>query len=600
MLQGRRSPYIPILAIAALIGVVALWAMRSSQTPDFSAASRQLDADFRTRLRSVATAYHSGNAVAHARATAATLRLMNRASIRALLPETDRLVEAITTDGLAPYHSIAIELAYRMARINQPQMQQKARALARAALASPRGRTSAVRAKSRMLGLIRSEGKLSYQQVDADTTRAAAQLILSEFGLTQFEQGQTPYDLLRTTVMAWECQRAEVPESPRSEAARRSCKAFVDHLSKQLADSGQGALLPAAMSHLQDGTRIHTFACGQRDLSGQEFIEAVEAHAACMSSQGRRPGGPRVDGTSITTDWAGTPPEVSGYTHVSSNTEVRVGKNGDAGVQVEHHYTNDTGGTATVTSYSVTVDGRQDSGTFIVTDDGAGNTHQEHQNSRGVVDSSFTQNSDGSTDTFERRDDGTTVSVTTSADGTSHITVTDSKGNVSTATIKENGDCTGEACSMSMSDAESGASEGCNLRAGSPSSSERVPLTDPLGPYVYPMPDSVTTPALLACVSRSVGAGSTTPRCPPSVAFCLEPPPFGSCSCGMPSQGGGPVDPGRMACSQMQCPDGSSCDPATGVCKSYSSGGGPGVFSPGAKPLPRPTIRPLRRQVPPA
>jgi hypothetical protein len=590
MPRARWSQFAPILAIAALVAVLALWATRSTETPDFSAASRQLDADFRARIRAVAAAYQSGNATAHARATAATLRLMNRASIRALLPEVDRLVDAISTDGLAPYQSIAIEFAYRLARIDQPKTQEKFRALARAALAPPRSNTASLSAKSRILGLIRGKGKLSYRQVDIDTAQAAGQLIFSEFGRTQFMQGQTPYDLLRTTAMAWECQRGEIAEAPRSEAARKSCKEFVDHLSRQLADSGQGALLPAAMSHLEDGTRMHTFPCTQRELSGQEFVEAVEAYAACMSNQSRPPRGSHVDGASVTTDWDGTPPELPGHTHVSSQTSVRLGPNGNAGVQVAHQYTNETGGTATVTNYSVTVDGRQESGTFIVTDDGAGNTHQERQNSQGEVTSSFTQHSDGSTDTFQRNDDGSTFPVTTGSDGTTHITVTDSKGNVTTATIKENGDCTGEACSTSMPDDESGASEGCNLRAGGPRDSGRVPSTDPLGPYIYPMPDSASGSPLLACVARSVGTGSTTPRCPPSVAFCLEPPPFGSCGCGTPFHGGGPIDPAREACSQIQCPDGSSCDPGTGVCRSYSPSGGLGAFSPGAKPLPRPSL----------
>jgi hypothetical protein len=389
--------------------------------------------------------------------------------------------------------------------------------------------------------------------------------------------------------MVWECQNDAPSEAPRNERAKAACREFVDQVSKKLADSGQSGLLPAAMSGLADGTRMSTFSCFQRELSGQEFIEAVEAQAACMSNQGRRPSGWVPDGASVASYWDGPAPELPGYQHTHSAEYVAFGPNGNTGTQVAHQYKNDSGGRATVTVYSTIVNGEENSGIYITTNDGAGNTHEENQNAQGDVTSSFTKHADGSTDTFQRNSDGSTYAVTTNADGTTHITVTDSKGNVTTATIKENGDCTGKACSASMPSDESGVTEGCGLRAASSRGTGPRPLADPLGPLVYPSPDSPSASPLLACVARSVGTRNGGRRCPPSVALCLDPPPLGSCGCGTSSHGA-PVNPKAGACSRIQCPEESACDPGTGACRAVSPSGLPGAFLPGMKPIPRPML----------
>jgi hypothetical protein len=278
------------------------------------------------------------------------------------------------------------------------------------------------------------------------------------------------------------------------------------------------------------------------------------------------------------------PPEVT----------VKTGPHGNVGVQVLQHYTDGMGGTAVVSNYSVTVDGKRESGTYITTDNGKGTTHEERQNSRGQVTFSTTHHADGSTDTYESYSDGSSTSVSTDSNGVTHITHTDAEGNVTTATVKENGDCVGAACQASMPADESGASDGCHLRATRASAPRPGNLIDPVGPYIYPLPDSASRSPLLACVARSVGSGTTTPRCPPSVVLCLEPPPIGTCGCGMPLQGGGPSSPAGEACTQIQCPEGDICDPQTGACRSYSASGLGGAFSPGAQPFPRPSAIVLR------
>jgi len=580
-------------ALGALAVLLALGARRCGDATDFVASSRQLHVDFGSRLHAVRTAYAAQDASAHAQATLATLTLMNRSSIRALVPEVDRLIESVSKDGLAPYQSIAIEFAYRLARIDQPKARERFTALAKVVLSLDGSEKASLDRAARMVGYIRSKGRLAYRQFDADTVQAAGLIALSEFGRTQFRDGQSPQDLLRTVVMVWECKHGEVKDASRSDAGKKSCEEFVDALSSQLAGAGQGAALPAAMELLRNGSRMHTFTCGQRELSGQEIIEGVEAFAACLSSQGRPPRGIRPDGPNLSSYGSGTPSQLPGYTPVGdAQVTVRRGPNGDVGVQVAQNYANGAGGTATVTNYSVTIDGQKESGTFIVTDDGHETTHEERQNSSGEVTYSFTHNADGSTDTFASTPDGGSTTVTTSSDGVTHITHTDASGNVTTATVKENGDCVGAACQVSMPDDETGASDGCHLRAARPSGPRPGNLVDPIGPYIYPLPDSISGSPLQACLARSVGAGSTTPRCPPSVVLCLEPPPFGSCACGTPFHGGGPSNP--TVCSQIQCPEGSSCDPQTGACRSYSSGGLAGAFSPGAQPFPRPPSIVLR------
>jgi hypothetical protein len=260
-------------------------------------------------------------------------------------------------------------------------------------------------------------------------------------------------------------------------------------------------------------------------------------------------------------------------------------------VAVVQQYKGEKGATATVTSFAATNDGQRESGTFIATDDGHGTQHEELQTSSGGVTRSETRHPDGSTDTFERHADGSTTTAS-SKDGVTQITHTDKDGNVTTATVKENGDCTGTACQVSMPADETGASDGCHLPLGRSGGPRRGNLIDPIGPYIYPEPDSPSRSPLLACVRQSIGEGSTTPSCPPSVVLCLEPPPFGSCGCSMPLPGGGPRP--EDVCSQIQCADGSSCDPQTGACRGPSQDGLGGAFSPGAQPFPRPSAIILR------
>ena len=334
--RSFQFQFVLIIAVGALVDSGCLWAMRARYTTDFSAAARRLDADFNAGIEAIAAAYSSGNAVAHARASAAMLRLTSRASIRALLPQVDRLVEEISADGLAPYQSIAIEVAYRLGRINQQTTRDKFNALARVALAPQQADHVRAAGKSRMLGLVRDERSGSYRQFDADTTNAAGLLMFSEFGRSQFMQGQTPYDLVRTAAMFWNCQREEKEVPRRNDAAQKLCRDFVEHLSKTFADAGQGNLLPVALNGLDNGSRMHTFTCAPSEQSAQNLVESVEAYTACMNSRDRTPAGTRVDGASATSDWTGTPPNFPGYKHVRSSEFVKVGPNGDRTTQVAH------------------------------------------------------------------------------------------------------------------------------------------------------------------------------------------------------------------------------------------------------------------------
>ena len=585
-----------LLALCLLVAVLIAYQVGKGRripdtsTPDFSPAARQLDADFRAHLRTVADAYQSGNATAHARATVTTLHLMNRASIRALLPQVDSLVEAINAQGAAPYPSIAIDFGQRLARIDQPPMQEKFTALAKVVLAPSQKDSLTASARARMAGYVRTEGRPEYMQYDTGTTSAAAQMLFSEFGRAQMLQGQTATDVIRQAAMVWECQRDD-PKAPRSDDEKKSCAEFVDYLSKKLDDSGQQSVLPAAMSGLQNGTRLQPFTCGQRELSGLAFIEAVEAYNACMLNQSRSPTGARMDGPSLSREWSGPAPNLPGWQYVagSSKETVRYGPNGNTATQVDHQYTNGTGGTATVSTYTMKVNGQESSGTHIAIDDGAGWRHEEHQDAQGATTWEHTTHKNGDTETFSRSASGDSSHIVTHSDGTSEVTYTDSKGNVRTAKIGKDDVCTGEACDATMSvDDDHPMGEGCSIRVGRTGNSGRMPL-DPLGPYIYPDPDNPRPSPAMACIQRAVGRGSASPRCPPSVVLCLDPPPLGQCGCAKPDLGS-PLPP-RNACERVQCGEGASCDPSTGACRSFTKGGLPGAFSPGSKPLPRPSFK---------
>jgi len=547
------------------------------------------------RLETLSKAHRSGNALAHLQATTRGVKLLNSTSIRALLPEVDHLAAAVSKNGVRPYLSLTIDLAYRLGRINQPETQRKFGTLAGAVLASKD--TARAKSSSRMTGLIRVRGRLRYRQYDENTLHAVATLILSEFGRAQIQRGQTPLDVIRTAAMLWECQPKTARDSARTMGAKQNCRRFTDLIASKLSESGQTGLMPGIVGDFAGGTRVSTFACFESADIGSHLIDDFEAYTACMASQSKNPMQSFVDGASVASGWSGTPPEMPGYQLVDSKETVRFGPNGNTGTQVDHDYKNNSGGTAHVTQYSAIVDGKETSGTWIETNDGNGNLHQEYQDAKGDVRFSYDQHSDGTTETFEKADDGSATAVETHSDGTSDVTHTDSQGNVTTAKIDSNGECTGDACNASTPVDEFGPASNCSLQGNPKDDARNQATADPLGPYIYPAPDSPGTLSdpLLACLVSTLGSGSQ-PKCPPSVAFCLEPPPPGTCGCGVRPAGDATAFPSGR-CNAIRCADG-NCNPQTGTCGSSSSNGVPGPQCPGVQP-PRPPGPPIKYDIQP-
>jgi hypothetical protein len=561
----------------------------AAQTPNYSVAARRLDVDFVARLRAIGAAHRAGNPVKHLQATMSLLTLMNDTSIRALLPETDRLVNSINADGAAPYSSISIELGYRLARLNQDATQRQFAKLAKAVLL-PANNPPLV-AQSRMVALIRGEPGPAYKQADDRTARAVSRLFFTEFGRSQVLAGQTPADTSRTVAMLWDCQATSTTEIPRTIESKRLCQQFTDIVGDRLRQAGQSGVLPGIQTDLQGGTQLQTFDCLDGERGFNQMIESLETYTACIANQMSNHSGWGVDGSSVSSDWSGTPPSFPGWEHKRSTESVHYGPNGNTGTQVTHEYTNSSGGTMTVSDYSVIVDGQETNGTHMQTNDGHGNTHEEIRNDQGETVFAYDEHGNGTTSSFQRNDDGSSTEVTTDNNtGKSHVKHTDEDGNVTEADIKENGECTGAACSAASTSVDDmGNTSGCSLNPD-PRKQQDFTTVDPLGPYIYPSPDSVgSTNPLLACVISSLPTSGTR-RCPPSVVLCVEPPPLGSCSCVVPRRGTPFGDYASAQCARIQCAEG-SCDPKTGTCRSRGANSGLGRLTPGTNPGPKPWIR---------
>jgi hypothetical protein len=577
-----------LVPIGAILAVAAVFLTHGEHRPDYSKASRRLHSDLEARLKEIAAAYDSGNRVAHLKATSDALRLTNRASIRALLPEVDQLINAISKGGLAPYASLAIDLGYRLGRVQRPETQAKLTELAKVVLAHAEP-TSKGGKQSEIASLVRRKGTTRYRLYDADLVRAMARLEFSDYGRRQLERGQEPADLVRTLAMVWSCRKEG--DDARTAKGIKDCRKFVDIIASALSQSGPGGpALDTTLADVKSGIKMGAFDCLEAERGDETMVAALESYTACMASQTRNPTQWFIDGSAVASNWTGAAPQVSGYEHVKSTETVRYGPNGNTGTQVTHEYTNNSGGTMSITNYSTIVDGQEESGTFVSTDDGNGNSHEELRNSKGEVVRSFSQHNDGSTETFERQKDGSSTTVKTDSQGVSTIEHTDKEGNVSTATVDENGKCKGAACSASTPVDDSGAAPACSLNPGNPLKTEEGLNSDPLGPYVYPQPESAGSNPLLSCLIGSLGSMSKT-KCPPSVAMCLEEPPDGTCGCGKPRQGA-PERTFEARCAQMMCADGSSCDPQTGTCRSSSSGDPLAGLSPSVQPFAPPTPGP--------
>ncbi|MGB2714024.1 MAG: hypothetical protein WBC51_07585 [Vicinamibacterales bacterium] len=581
-----------VISVVSIIGVLAAllaWGpLRLERRPDYSKASRRLQAEIAVRLSEIATAHRADNPIAHLRATANTLRLTNRASIRALLPEVDQLVAAIRRDGLAPYASVAIDVGYRLARVDHPKTAAKFMALARVVHA--RADRSALMAEAkRMPALIRRHGSVTYRQHDEPVSVAVARIAFTDYGLRQMRHGQTPSDLTRTVAMAWECQPDEKREQARSAGARERCRRFLDVVVGELSKSAQAGILQAALTDVNGGIRSHTFECLSGERHGLEMVEAVEAYTACIVSKAKPPTEYQIDGSSLSAEWLGPPPSQPGWTHTGSTETIRHGPNGNYGRQVDHHYTNAAGGTRTVTDYQMRINGKEDRGTYVVTHDGQGNMTQDRYDEDGELTFSVTDYGEGGTSTYQKNADGSSTTVTTDKNNVTTIVQTDKDGNKKEATIGPDGKCTGQLCDEKPPppppppDPETPVGEmdntpACTLSLGDSLARDPDLTADPLGPYIYPTPDTAVADPQMMCLFASMSP--TAPeRCPPSVALCVEPPPPGSCKCGTPQLN--TVEANLAArCHVTMCAEGDSCDPLTGVCRSPASTGEGGISPP--------------------
>jgi hypothetical protein len=569
-----------ILFALCLTAVLAGCAERESDEPTYDKARDILHVEWSGHLSELAMAHKSGNALIHLKSTTLALRLANRTSIRALLPEVDYLTSAIERDGLRPYLSLAIDLSYRLARLEHRQTQARFTSLARVMLAA-QDREPARRG-SKMMGLVRVRGGLRYRQYNENAVHAVGLLAASEFGRSQVQRGRLPQDIMRTAAMLWECTPKTQRDSIRNERSRQACHQFTELVASRLDKAGQRGLIPAITMELEQGILARTFACLEGNDIGSKLVEEIEAYTACMNAQQQQnPAATVADGAGITTEWNGTPPGLPGYQHDKSTETVRFGPNGNTGTQVDHYYTDGAGGTGRVSQFTSVVDGQESSGTRIDTDDGQGNTHTEFRNSNDEVMSSFDMRSDGSSSSYEKHSDGGATAVETNADGTSTVEHVDKDGNVTTAEIDENGACTGTACTASMPPGEEGLGNNCSLH-GNPQDDLNEHTTDPLGPYIYPDPEGAggrLADPMLACMLAALGSNSKS-DCPPSVAMCLEPPPPGVCGCGGALNPGVTLPKGSGRCNSMMCAEG-TCNPETGTC---TSGGGKGASCPGIFP----------------
>jgi hypothetical protein len=540
----------------------------------FEKRAAELDARLETLLRQVEATHRKGNPLTHMAATVRTLRLLRHTSLAALLPEVDAFVEAVSKNGIAPYQTLLIDTGYRLARADRPETR---RAFAKLSAAVLHAKASA-RSSTGMSTVLRHRGVARHRAYDGATAHAIATLAFTEFGRLQFVRGQSPTDLARTLAMAWACRTKPVPDEGRGAQATRDCLRFADVIANELKKAGQGDLLSSSLGRIPQQSRVNPLDCLDSDPTA-EFIDSVESYVACMGAQGRPPTQVGINGSSIRTNWSGSPPPAEGWTHLGSEETVIWGEDGDVRTQVTHRYASPLGGEMIISDYSGIQNGEEESGRHVTGDDGSGNTFEQRFNDQGELVFEYRQDADGSTSIFEKTDDGGAIAVSTDSDGNSTIEVTDSQGNVTKATVDESGQCSGDACTASMpADDTFGAA--CSPNTSDPLRGD--PTVDPLGPYIYPSPDDTSNSTDLDCMIA--GLVSQPAECPPSVMLCLDPPSPGSCTCGQPPSGASSGGVPSSRCHQIQCAEG-TCDPLTGVCSPSPNSGPRGASPPIQRPI---------------
>lgn len=560
---------------------------KSENNPDSSKVL--LAQRFENHLNVISSFYKKQEPEGHLLETSKALWTIQNTSIRALLPQIDSLNRFVKKEGLKPYVSLVLAISHRLARNNHKIYQKKFDELANVSLFNKNDQTDP---EKPFWFLIKKKGdNRNYLKLNLKAGYAISQLAMSKFGKAQYKKGQWPVDMIRTTAMLWLCNEDKENIRHLSAAGLKNCDFFTKIVEGPLDQAAQGQVTPSLYEGIKSGVSFSAFDCFNKDNKASQMIDAMEAYAACISSQASEFPNDQswlFEGTGIKRDWTGPVPIEDGYEMKGpSQEEVFYGPNGNVGTQVTHEYVNNEGGSKTITDYATIINGQEDVGRRIQEDDGNGNTYIERQDRNGNKIFSFRQNSDESSQSYEVNEEGVGVTVTVGPadeNGERNVTVQKDDGSdPDTGKLDSNGNCyTGSACGV-LTPVDYPQISRCN-----PPWQQRPEIddsleTDPLGPYIYPSPDDTDENELLECIRASLSPESDT-DCPPSVMECLEPPPPNSCDCGAASTPQ-EIAVQSAACLNINCGEGSQCDPATGVCISLglddgSFGRHPGILPP--------------------
>ena len=495
-------------------------------------SSKRFGSKFQKSISSLASSYESGNEAAFMLDTGRALILLNNTSIRGIALKLDILSEGIQKNGIGPYAALIIELAHRLGKNQDTYYQREFTRLLRISSSYFRKPPS----KDYMV-LIRKRGTLSYYAYSRSAGFAIAKLSLTEFGRKQFQMGHWPSDLTKTLAMVWVCRNLPPDGSAEIETgARKNCELFLRQLDQDLTSSPEVSL-GDIMKDLDAGIGIKKFDCFSGEMHGWEMIDMFESYTACLNSELSGFGHSYLDGSTISSNWTGTPPTVNGYTHQQSNEHVSYGPNGNVGTQVNHEYVNDAGEKLTIIHHATIINGEENNGTTTIHESPNGQTSTEFETDNGSV---IIESGPESNSVTQPTQSGGSV-TTVYNDDTDNFTVTayDSDGNeIGSATIEQDGSCTGncdldEIMSLFTPPDDYIPLSSCAYPWTEDLSSSTLPDTDPLGPYIYPGPDSVQESELLNCITENLN--QSTEKCPPSVMLCFEPPPPGICGCGVNS-----------------------------------------------------------------
>lgn len=547
-------------------------------------------------LELLANSYQDKNPKAHLKANISITQQLRAIPI-IYLSDWQRALEAkVREEGPSAYYTVLIDYIYRRAAIKYSRSQSQFQRFCQVV----KGANSSQQTDKGKWFVMESHSRAQFVTYPENIAAALLQLSCSDVGLQMYRQGGSPESLLRTTILAYECQK-ESDKWRRNSTERRNCERLISRVGEALGDPAGSRMpnLTALGRNIETSGARGTVDCLSSQNPTNKIVENFEAFVDCQaswqaskseitpsSSMASGDYVPHRDGAEFLRNY------LRGATLKGKEENEMLSPEG-VGLQIDYFYEKEGNTTITVSEYTIATGesmagSTSEYGTMIVTENDQGTTTDFYNSDGQRTGTHWEGAGDNSTHSYTAsfNENGTLNSEVIQDAGpppTTTVVEYDENGNVkkSTTVNTDTQQCT-SGCddpATASSPVDDSFANPCLREAFGLDKTQGAKLEAGLDPWITPRPDQLDASELNACLTSATPSPAN--RCGPSVFLCLEGYEQ-DCNCGRNRDQKLPF--GQARCLMMDCGPNGQCDPATGTCQTAQGQAFPG------KDLPLPKV----------